>query len=107
MTGPATPSAPDGPASAARNADADVAPETRDAAVRPGNVSERMAALEAELAFQTDANRELSDAMAQQQLDILTLQRQVQYLSEQLVALRNRERPDSADAPDDEVPPHY
>ncbi|MEM9758680.1 MAG: SlyX family protein [Pseudomonadota bacterium] len=66
-----------------------------------------MAALEAELAFQTDTCRELSDALATQQLDILTLQRQVRYLSDQLAALRERERHDRAEAPDDERPPHY
>lgn len=75
---------------------------------RPSDGAERLATVEAEVAFQGDTLRELGDAFAAQQLDILTLQRQVQLLGEQLAALRadvSRAKPDGGD--DEPPPPHY
>lgn len=73
------------------------------------DVTGRLAALEAEAAFQGDTLRELGDAFAAQQLDILTLQRQVHLLGEQLAALRadvsRAGEPDGGDA--EPPPPHY
>jgi uncharacterized coiled-coil protein SlyX len=72
------------------------------------DAAERLAALETEAAFQGDTLRELSDAFAAQQLDILTLQRQVCLLSEQLTALRADISCAEQDGSDDEPPPpHY
>ncbi|MEL7044049.1 MAG: SlyX family protein [Pseudomonadota bacterium] len=104
MTNSATPRVPGAPVSALEERKGEVAP---DVTAQLAEASERLAALEAELAFQTDTCRELSDALATQQLDMLTLQRQVRYLSEQLVALRERDRRNGTEAPDDEKPPHY
>lgn len=66
----------------------------------------RLLHLEAELAFQTDAVRELNEALAAQQLDLLTLQRQVALLGEQLAALRSQVGT-SGDAGAEPRPPHY
>lgn len=66
-----------------------------------------MAHVEAELAFQGDGLRELSDALATQQTDILTLKEQVRLLSAQLKALRNELAESGAAPASDETPPHY
>ncbi len=70
--------------------------------------SEILGRVEAELAFQGDSLRELSDALATQQLDILTLQTQVKHLSEQLKALREAAAAAGAGSDGAEPPPpHY
>lgn len=67
---------------------------------------QRISHLEAELAFQGDAVRELNDALASQQLDLITLKRQVALLGEQLSALR-RQVATPVEGAADERPPHY
>jgi uncharacterized coiled-coil protein SlyX len=91
----------DGPAAAAKSRDGTVPHADTDAAGRLG-------AIESELAFQVETQRELGDALAAQQMDILTLQRQVHLLGEQLAALRNDVSPAEPHGSDDEPPPpHY
>ncbi len=70
--------------------------------------NEILGRVEAELAFQGDSLRQLSDALATQQLDILTLQTQVRHLNEQLKALREEAAAPGAgsDLPEP-PPPHY
>lgn len=83
----------------------DVAPCVRSAAARGET---RLAAVEAEIAFQGDAQRELSDALAAQQVAILALQRQVRLLGEQLAGLRSDVAGAQADDGESEPPPpHY
>lgn len=75
---------------------------------RRSDAAARLRVVEAEVAFQGDTVRELSDALAAQQMDILTLQRQVHVLGEQLATLRaqvSRAEPDGSD--NDPPPPHY
>ena len=59
-------------------------------AKEPADAMERVASLEAELAFQGDALRELSDAMATQQIDLIDARRQISHLVSQLAELRGR-----------------
>jgi uncharacterized coiled-coil protein SlyX len=81
---------------------------TADAEETADPQAQRIAALEAELAFQGDSLRSLSDALAAQQGDLLTLQRQLRHLSEQFQTLR-AVLADEGGAPAsvDERPPHY
>ena len=75
-------------------------------AKEPADAMERVASLEAELAFQGDALRELSDPMATQQIDLIDARRQISHLVSQLAELRGRlEQGQGEDA--DERPPHY
>lgn len=68
--------------------------------------TDRIGRLEAELAFQGDALRELSDAMATQQMDLIDARREVAHLISQLAELRGRlEHRQAEDG--DERPPHY
>lgn len=69
--------------------------------------ADRLGVIEAEVAFQGDTLRELGNAFAKQQMDILTLQRQVQLLGKQLAALRDDVSRAAPDGSDDEPPPHY
>jgi uncharacterized coiled-coil protein SlyX len=72
----------------------------------PAKAMDRIARLEAELAFQGDALRELSDTMAKQQLDLIDARREVSHLVSQLAELRGRlEYGQGEDG--DERPPHY
>lgn len=73
-------------------------------------VDERVATLEAELAFQGDTVNELNEALARQQQDLLLLQRQVTLLGEELRKLRERSADRASDVGHDPVaekPPHY
>jgi len=68
----------------------------------------RLGAIEGEIAFQGDTLRELGDALATQQMDVLALQQQVRLLGEQLAALRADVSRAAHDGNDDEPPPpHY
>ena len=69
-------------------------------------LQERITSLEAELAFQGDSVRDLNDALATQQQDLLTLQRQVHLLGQQLRALREGGVTGTPNT-DGEKPPHY
>ncbi len=73
-------------------------------------MEERVATLEAELAFQGETVQVLNDALASQQKDLLLLQRQVELLGKELRTLRERGADrgghDGGD-PVDEKPPHY
>ena len=60
--------------------------------------------LEMKLAFQEDIIQKLDDALVSQQQQILTLQRQVQLLGNELRALDTRSLGDAAPEP---PPPHY
>jgi len=60
--------------------------------------------LEMKLAFQEDMIQKLDDALVSQQHQILTLQRQVQLLGNELRALDTRSLGDAAPEP---PPPHY
>lgn len=64
--------------------------------------------VEAELAFQGDTVHALNEALAAQQLEILTLRDQVRLLQQQVKALR-REVADGTAAPagPEAPPPHY
>lgn len=73
-------------------------------------MEERVATLEAELAFQGETVQVLNDALASQQKDLLLLQRQVELLGKELRTLRERgaDRGGSdGGEPVDEKPPHY
>jgi uncharacterized coiled-coil protein SlyX len=71
-------------------------------------VEESLANLEAEQAFQGDAVRELSDALAAQQQDLILIKRQLALLAEQLRSLRESAQPGSlGDNEAQEKPPHY
>ena len=73
-------------------------------------VDERVAALEAELAFQGETVDSLSEALARQQQDLLLVQRQVTLLGEELRKLRERSAGGGSDTGQDPVsekPPHY
>ena len=72
----------------------------------PIDDKDRIARLEAELAFQGDALRELSDAMATQQLDLIDARRQITHLVSQLSELRGRLEHRQVEE-GDERPPHY
>ena len=67
---------------------------------------QRLGDLEAEIAFQGDTVRELNEALAAQQLDLMALKRQVELLGEQLGSLR-RQVGVPVDGAADERPPHY
>ena len=60
--------------------------------------------LEMKLALQEDMIQKLDDALVSQQHQILTLQRQVQLLGNELRALDTRSLGDAAPEP---PPPHY
>ena len=60
--------------------------------------------LEMKLAFQEDLIQKLDDALVSQQQQILTLQRQVQLLGNELRALDTRSLGDATPEP---PPPHY
>ena len=62
--------------------------------------------LQAELAFQGDALRELSDALGAQQKDILLMREQLSLLASQLRKLRDA-APEGSPPEGDERPPHY
>lgn len=68
--------------------------------------------VETELAFQGDGLRELNDALATQQLELIELRTQVQHLASQMKALR-QEGAAPMDGESDvkggghEPPPHY
>lgn len=70
--------------------------------------AEALATLQAEVAFQGQTVSALNDALADQQRDILLLQRQLRLLAEELRRLRDvgggSAAPAEADA---ERPPHY
>ena len=70
-----------------------------------GNATEqRIADLEAELAFQGQHIQSLNDALATQQQDMLELQRKVTLLGEQLLSFRDAA---AGITQGDEKPPHY
>jgi uncharacterized coiled-coil protein SlyX len=68
--------------------------------------TQRIAELEAELAFQGDALRELNEALATQQLDLIDAKRQIGLLGEQLASLRAQLSEQQTEGAD-ERPPHY
>jgi len=65
--------------------------------------AERLIEIETRIAWQDDALRQLSDALARQQRDIDRLQRLCQALQSQLETVGDAGRP----APANEPPPHY
>ena len=73
-------------------------------------MDERVATLEAEIAFQGETVNALNEALAKQQQDLLLVQRQVALLAEELRKLRERSTDRASDVghdPVSEKPPHY
>lgn len=68
------------------------------------NYKERISALENRVAFQEDALDKLSDVIARQDQCLVTLERQIKYLHEQL---KKFDHPLMADADIEPPPPHY
>jgi uncharacterized coiled-coil protein SlyX len=69
--------------------------------------AERIAELEAEVAFQADGLRELNEALANQQLELLALRREMRILGEQFRALRSAVAEHHPGEGINERPPHY
>jgi len=69
--------------------------------------AERIAELEAEVAFQADGLRELNEALSSQQLELLALRREMRVLGEQFRALRSAVAEHHPAGGTDERPPHY
>lgn len=80
--------------------------DSGDASALARTETQRIAELEAELAFQGDALRELNEALATQQLDLIDAKRQVALLGEQLASLR-AQLSEQQTGGADERPPHY
>jgi uncharacterized coiled-coil protein SlyX len=72
-----------------------------------GTVVERIAELEAEVAFQADGLRELNEALSSQQLELLSLRREMRVLGDQFRALRSAVAEHHPAEASDERPPHY
>jgi len=83
-------------------------PSTKASKEEPTPDRHAVTRVEAELAFQGDTLRALNEALASQQLEILTLRDQVRLLQQQVKALR-REVADGAAPPagPEAPPPHY
>ena len=70
------------------------------------DLSQRMANLESQLAFQEDTIETLSRLVTQQAHELQQMQRKMQTLVEKFQQI-NDQQSDSSTNPADEVPPHY
>ena len=66
-------------------------------------VKRQLVDMQTQLAYQEDTVRDLNDALASQQQEILVLRRQLQLLKQR----QDEQGADAAAGPGDEKPPHY